>query len=216
MFQVDVCGFQLASKTPFRSAFEAVQLLTKVHPSRNQNKAFSLFECFVTVKNVDYSENSSFFFGPQFMTIFTASSFTKRYLFTVIHFTPHLVIYLLTIAMNIIWNITISSKCITFTCLPQPGFWLQELELYKEELLSKPAILVVNKMDLPEAEEKLRELETQLENQEGRKVVTDSTHVIQPRPHGNKIFFLLLWLETKSLPQTHQGWVTIRHRCYHC
>lgn len=28
--QVDVSGFQLASKTPFRSAFEAVQLLTKV------------------------------------------------------------------------------------------------------------------------------------------------------------------------------------------
>lgn len=28
--QVDVCGFQLASKTRFRSAFEAVQLLTKV------------------------------------------------------------------------------------------------------------------------------------------------------------------------------------------
>ncbi|KAF4088451.1 hypothetical protein AMELA_G00083490 [Ameiurus melas] len=70
MFVVDVCGFQLASKTPFRSAFEAVQLLTK------------------------------------------------------------------------------------------------ELELYKEELLSKPAILVVNKMDLPEAEEKLRELETQLKDQE--------------------------------------------------
>ncbi|TTB12804.1 GTP-binding protein 10 [Bagarius yarrelli] len=70
VFVVDVCGFQLASKTPFRSAFEAVQLLTK------------------------------------------------------------------------------------------------ELELYKEELLSKPAILVVNKMDLPEAKEKFRELETQLENQE--------------------------------------------------
>uniref|UniRef100_A0A8B9KI91 GTP-binding protein 10 n=1 Tax=Astyanax mexicanus TaxID=7994 RepID=A0A8B9KI91_ASTMX len=70
MFVVDVCGFQLASNTPFRSAFEAVQLLTK------------------------------------------------------------------------------------------------ELELYKEELLGKPAILVVNKMDLPEAEEKLQELETQLENQE--------------------------------------------------
>ncbi|XP_072535134.1 GTP-binding protein 10 [Salminus brasiliensis] len=70
LFVVDVCGFQLASNTPFRSAFEAVQLLTK------------------------------------------------------------------------------------------------ELELYKEELLAKPAILVVNKMDLPEAEEKLRELETQMENQE--------------------------------------------------
>lgn len=30
LFVVDVCGFQLASKTPFRSAFETVQLLTKV------------------------------------------------------------------------------------------------------------------------------------------------------------------------------------------
>lgn len=70
LFVVDVCGFQLASKTPFRSAFQAVQLLTK------------------------------------------------------------------------------------------------ELELYKEELLSKPAILVVNKMDLPEAGEKLDELLHQLDNPE--------------------------------------------------
>ncbi|GAA6220681.1 GTP-binding protein 10 [Lates japonicus] len=68
LFVVDVCGFQLASKTQFRSAFEAVQLLTK------------------------------------------------------------------------------------------------ELELYKEELVSKPALLVVNKMDLPEAEDKLQELEEQLQN----------------------------------------------------
>ncbi|XP_028985658.1 GTP-binding protein 10 [Betta splendens] len=68
LFVVDVCGFQLASKTPFRSAFEAVQLLTK------------------------------------------------------------------------------------------------ELELYKEELVSKPALLVVNKMDLPNAEDKLQELTEQLQN----------------------------------------------------
>ncbi|XP_035528379.1 GTP-binding protein 10 [Morone saxatilis] len=68
LFVVDVCGFQLASKTPFRSAFEAVQLLTK------------------------------------------------------------------------------------------------ELELYKEELVSKPALLVVNKMDLPDAEDKLAELTEQLQN----------------------------------------------------
>ncbi|KAM8735646.1 GTP-binding protein 10 [Acanthopagrus schlegelii] len=67
MFVIDVCGFQLASNTPFRSAFEAVQLLTK------------------------------------------------------------------------------------------------ELELYKEELVSKPALLVVNKMDLPHAEEKLEELKEQLQ-----------------------------------------------------
>ncbi|XP_076010045.1 GTP-binding protein 10 [Genypterus blacodes] len=70
LFVVDVCGFQLASKTHFRSAFEAVQLLTK------------------------------------------------------------------------------------------------ELELYKEELVSKPALLVVNKMDLPEAEDKLAELKEQLQNPE--------------------------------------------------
>nr|XP_057940106.1 GTP-binding protein 10 isoform X1 [Doryrhamphus excisus] len=68
LFVVDVCGFQLASQTPFRSAFEAVQLLTK------------------------------------------------------------------------------------------------ELELYKEELAGKPALLVVNKMDLPDAEEKLAELKEQLLN----------------------------------------------------
>ncbi|XP_076826794.1 GTP-binding protein 10 [Brachyhypopomus gauderio] len=70
LFVVDVCGFQLANNTPFRSAFETVQLLSK------------------------------------------------------------------------------------------------ELELYNEELVAKPAILVVNKMDLPEAETKLRELEAQLENRE--------------------------------------------------
>ncbi|KAM4736363.1 GTP-binding protein 10 [Anableps anableps] len=70
LFVVDVDGFQLASKTPFRSAFEAVQLLTK------------------------------------------------------------------------------------------------ELELYKEELVSKPALLAVNKMDLPDAEDKLEELKEQLQNPE--------------------------------------------------
>ncbi|XP_028327159.1 GTP-binding protein 10 [Gouania willdenowi] len=70
LFVVDVSGFQLATKTAFRSAFEAVQLLTK------------------------------------------------------------------------------------------------ELELYKEELLTKPALLVVNKMDLPEAEEKLEKLKEQLQNPE--------------------------------------------------
>ncbi|XP_064195247.1 GTP-binding protein 10 isoform X1 [Anguilla rostrata] len=73
MFVVDICGFQLSSKTPFRSAFETVQLLTK------------------------------------------------------------------------------------------------ELELYKEELLSKPALLVVNKMDLPEAEMLLQELLDQLQNQDDYK-----------------------------------------------
>ncbi|XP_036395055.1 GTP-binding protein 10 isoform X2 [Megalops cyprinoides] len=70
MLVVDVCGFQLSSKTQSRSAFEAVQLLT------------------------------------------------------------------------------------------------MELELYKEELLSKPALLVVNKMDLPDTEESFEELMDQLQNQE--------------------------------------------------
>ncbi|KAM3873322.1 GTP-binding protein 10 [Diretmus argenteus] len=68
LFVVDVCGFQLANNMPFRSAFEAVQLLTK------------------------------------------------------------------------------------------------ELELYKKELASKPALLVVNKMDLPDADERLAELQEQLRN----------------------------------------------------
>ncbi|MBN3315275.1 GTPBA protein, partial [Atractosteus spatula] len=70
LFVVDIGGFQLSQKTPFRTAFEAVQLLTK------------------------------------------------------------------------------------------------ELELYKEELLLKPAILAVNKMDLPNAEENLKELIDQLRHQE--------------------------------------------------
>lgn len=40
--------------------------------------------------------------------------------------------------------------------------------MYKEELLSKPALLVVNKMDLPEAEDKLAELKEQLEKPHGK------------------------------------------------
>ncbi|NP_001088518.1 GTP-binding protein 10 [Xenopus laevis] len=42
-----------------------------------------------------------------------------------------------------------------------------ELQLYKEELLDKPAVLAVNKMDLPNADEKLGELLKQLENPTG-------------------------------------------------
>ena len=37
--------------------------------------------------------------------------------------------------------------------------------------MSKPALLVVNKMDLPEASEKLAELKTQLQNPEGSSLV---------------------------------------------
>lgn len=47
-------------------------------------------------------------------------------------------------------------------------FGVKELELYKEELLSKPALLVVNKMDLPDAEDKLAELKEQLEKPGGK------------------------------------------------
>lgn len=45
---------------------------------------------------------------------------------------------------------------------------LKELELYKEELISKPALLVVNKMDLPDAQDKLQELKEQLQNPDGK------------------------------------------------
>ena len=45
---------------------------------------------------------------------------------------------------------------------------LQELELYKEELLCKPALLAVNKMDLPDAEDLLAEMQEQLENPHGK------------------------------------------------
>ena len=44
----------------------------------------------------------------------------------------------------------------------------KELELYKEELVSKPALLVVNKMDLHNDEEKLEELKEQLQNPDGK------------------------------------------------
>ncbi|KAJ8291023.1 hypothetical protein GJAV_G00020510 [Gymnothorax javanicus] len=42
----------------------------------------------------------------------------------------------------------------------------KELELYKDELLSKPALLVLNKMDLPETDKLLQELLDQLKNQD--------------------------------------------------
>lgn len=40
--------------------------------------------------------------------------------------------------------------------------------MYKEELLDKPALLAINKMDVPGAEEKFQELMKQLENPQGR------------------------------------------------
>ncbi|XP_042332743.1 GTP-binding protein 10 isoform X2 [Sceloporus undulatus] len=42
----------------------------------------------------------------------------------------------------------------------------KELELYKEELRTKPALLAINKMDLPSAKEKLNELMEQLQSPE--------------------------------------------------
>lgn len=47
-------------------------------------------------------------------------------------------------------------------------FSFKELELYKEELLTKPALLAINKMDLPCAKDNLNELMTQLENPQGK------------------------------------------------
>jgi GTPase involved in cell partitioning and DNA repair len=45
------------------------------------------------------------------------------------------------------------------------------LELYKEDLPCKPAVLVVNKMDLPDAEDKLAELQEQLLNPHGNLMI---------------------------------------------
>ena len=47
-------------------------------------------------------------------------------------------------------------------------FYLKELELYKEELQTKPALLAVNKMDLPDAQNKFQVLMDQLQNPKGK------------------------------------------------
>lgn len=47
-------------------------------------------------------------------------------------------------------------------------FHVQELELYKVELLSKPALLAVNKMDLEDAGEKFKEMLQQLQQPQGK------------------------------------------------
>lgn len=46
------------------------------------------------------------------------------------------------------------------------------MELYKEELQTKPALLAVNKMDLPDAQVKLDELMKQLQNPAGKATFT--------------------------------------------
>lgn len=46
--------------------------------------------------------------------------------------------------------------------------FLQELELYREYLLNKPALLVVNKMDVEGAWDNFKEIEKSLRNMEGK------------------------------------------------
>ena len=46
--------------------------------------------------------------------------------------------------------------------------YFQELELYKESLLDKPAMLLFNKCDLPEAKLHLNETLKHVENLKGR------------------------------------------------
>lgn len=41
------------------------------------------------------------------------------------------------------------------------------MELYRESLLEKPAVLLVNKMDLPDAPKTFKEIEERLNNLEG-------------------------------------------------
>lgn len=54
------------------------------------------------------------------------------------------------------------------SCLDTVVLLNKELELYKEELLDKPAMLVINKMDTEGAKEKYLEIKNQLENLDGR------------------------------------------------
>ena len=47
--------------------------------------------------------------------------------------------------------------------------------MYKEELHTKPALLAVNKMDLPDAQDKFHVLMNQLQNPKGKPVHSLST-----------------------------------------
>lgn len=49
------------------------------------------------------------------------------------------------------------------------------MELYRESLLDKPAILVINKMDLPDAPKTFKEIEVRLNNMEGEISVLSKT-----------------------------------------
>lgn len=57
-------------------------------------------------------------------------------------------------------------------------FDLKELELYKEELQTKPALLAVNKMDLPGAQDKFQELMHQLQNPKGKPICSFNANLM--------------------------------------
>lgn len=58
------------------------------------------------------------------------------------------------------------------------SFDLKELELYKEELQSKQALLAVNKMDLPDAQDKFHVLMNQLQNPKGKPIHSFNANLI--------------------------------------
>lgn len=57
-------------------------------------------------------------------------------------------------------------------------FGLKELELYREELQTKPALLAVNKMDLPDAQDKFHVLMNQLQNPKGKPIHSFSANLM--------------------------------------
>ncbi|XP_069504468.1 GTP-binding protein 10 [Ambystoma mexicanum] len=63
-----------------------------------------------------------------------------------------------------VFGFQLSTKTVFRTAFETILLLTKELELYKEDLLLKPALLAINKMDLPNAEDKLNELMKQLEN----------------------------------------------------
>ncbi|XP_006888622.1 PREDICTED: GTP-binding protein 10-like [Elephantulus edwardii] len=63
-----------------------------------------------------------------------------------------------------IFGFQLSSKTQHRTALETIILLTKELELYDEELQTKPALLAVNKMDLPDAQDKFHELKNQLQN----------------------------------------------------
>ncbi|MBZ3874191.1 GTP-binding protein 10, partial [Sciurus carolinensis] len=76
----------------------------------------------------------------------------------------------------------------------------KELELYKEELQRKPALLAVNKMDLPHARDKFHELINQLQNPKGNSMffVSDFLHLFENQmiPEKNMKFQHIIPIST--------------------